>query len=157
MPCPVLPCTLIFGEANEQVEVEDELLRLEGWQMSGCNMVDECHLWLMHEGWMIVVWDALSAWYCTRFCFCMDANAMNDWSFFVCLLNPNAIHFYTPPLYRNTLLSFHYCSSQPSQYLFVPNRAHTCLLNKSKVKQRLSPHYATANREFGFLAQANLE
>ena len=53
-----------------------------------------------------------------------------------------------------TLLSFLHCFSQPFQYLSVPNRAHTCLLNKSKVKQRLSPQYAAANREPGFLAQA---
>ena len=56
-----------------------------------------------------------------------------------------------------TLLSFHHCSSQLSQYLSVPNHAHTCVLNKSKVKQRLSPHYAAANREPDFLAHANLE
>ena len=68
--------------------------------------------------------------------------------------SPNARHFKPHPYTVITLLSSLHCSSQPSQYLSVPNRAHTCLLNKRKVKQRLSPHFTAANREPGFLAQA---
>ena len=38
-----------------------------------------------------------------------------------------------------TLLSFHHCSSQPSEYLSVSSSAYTRLLDESIGKQRLSP------------------
>ena len=37
------------------------------------------------------------------------------------------------------LLSFHHCSSQPSQYPSISSRAYTRLLNESIEKQRFSP------------------
>ena len=71
-----------------------------------------------------------------------------------------AKHSYPSP-YSIILLSFHHCSSQTSQRLSVSSCAHTCLLNRNKAKQKLSPCYAAANLEPGllvqFLAYVNLE
>ena len=58
---------------------------------------------------------------------------------FVCLLNPIRQTSLPHPYTIISLLSFHHCSSQPSQYLSVSSRAYTRLLNENIEKQRLSP------------------
>ena len=58
---------------------------------------------------------------------------------FVCSLNPIRQTSIPRPYTIISLLSFHHCSSQPSQYLSVLCRAYTRLLNESIEKQRLSP------------------
>ena len=63
-------------------------------------------------------------------------------------------NIYTPPHTVISILSFHHCSSQPSQYLSVSSCAYTRLLNERIEKQRLSPGYVAANQEPGFLTQA---
>ena len=58
---------------------------------------------------------------------------------FVCSLNPISQTSIPRPYTIISSLSFHHCSSQPSQYPSVSSRAYTCLLNESIEKQRLSP------------------
>ena len=58
---------------------------------------------------------------------------------FVCSLNPIRQTSIPRPYTIISLLSFHHCSSQPSQYPSVSSRAYTRLLNESIEKQRLSP------------------
>ena len=58
---------------------------------------------------------------------------------FVCLLNPIRQTSIPRPYTIISLLSFHHCSSQSSQYPSVLSREYTRLLNESKQKQRLSP------------------
>ena len=58
---------------------------------------------------------------------------------FVCSLNPIRRTSIPRPYTIISLLPFHHCSSQPSQYLSVSSRAYTRLLNVSIEKQRLSP------------------
>ena len=86
-------------------------------------------------------------WKC-NYCHCDGHFIAVSSSSLVCLLNTNARHFKPHPYTVITLLSFLHCSSQPFQYTYL------FLLNKSEVKQRFSPHYASANRKPGFLAQA---
>ena len=58
---------------------------------------------------------------------------------FVCSLNPIRQTSIPRPYNVISLLSFHHCSSQQSQYLSVSSRAYTHLLNESIEKQRLPP------------------
>ena len=64
-------------------------------------------------------------------------------SSFVCSLNPIRQTSVPRPYAVITVLSFHHCSSQPSQYLSIPSRAYTRLLNESirekKTFTRLRP------------------
>ena len=80
-------------------------------------------------------------------------SALDSGFFSVCLLNPIRQTSIPRPYTVISLLSFHHCSSQPSQYLSVLSRAYTRLLNESIVKQRLSPGNVAANREPGFLSR----
>ena len=58
---------------------------------------------------------------------------------FVCSLNLICQTSIPRPYTIISLQSFHQCSSQPSQYPSVSNRAYTRRLNESIEKQRLSP------------------
>ena len=64
---------------------------------------------------------------------------------------------YTPNIYTPTPILLLYnpftivLHKRLSAYLSVSSCAHTCLLNRNKSKQRLSPCYAAANREPGLL------
>ena len=70
---------------------------------------------------------------------------------------------YTPNIHTPSLFHLILCNPFTTvlhKRLTVPSCAHTCLLNRNKAKQRLSPRYAAANREPGLIGpipRVNLE
>ena len=67
-------------------------------------------------------------------------------SSFICSLNPIRLTSIPRPYIVISLLSFHHCSSQPSQYLSISSCAYIRLLNKRIEKQTLNRKLRSQSR-----------